>query len=482
MSVPVSGNQNFPNQPNIHQNQKVQAPITSKDAGIKKIGEGHLTENRDEIQLNFSTKKAAPIQNKPNQSDTQVKVGDIISKEKASKIWDAEFNGEFKQGEIILVSQSDGNYQCVRYMGYDKKKDIYLYFNGNGEVKISKKPIFHKLKAPSPTVILGKTAYKIKDKIEGDPTPLQRSRSNAVDINDPTKNKNQQSVLFQKSHLNNPSVSQSGKPASIPKTNVGTLKTLFEELIQKSKQCANYIQHDITKDGAFINFKRDVQVGIDSQEKKLIFIKIPSGRYAKIQDPALRNDQLSFQISHALGLNVVPTTKVVSVHDLLPPEEVAYYNSNCVIQNAVSTHNDQFHLKPDMNSKEFKNLNLPQVHKAIIFNMLLGRHDGRAVNTVIDEQMRVMEIDNEYIGLRTTDSWLLDNFKDTTLSPDFVKSFLKFEKKILLDVLADMASQGLDISEDAQKNIIYNFEKIQNFFMANQNKEIRVSDLIAINK
>lgn len=281
---------------------------------------------------------------------------------------------------------------------------------------------------------------------------------------------------------NDSSVNQDEMPPCIP-TNVDSLKPIFEELIQKAKRCVSFHEPKVEGNPAFNNFTRFVQVGIDGNSKALIFIKIPWGRYSAIQKNALKREQLSFQISHALGLDVVPTTKVIPIEHIgKNPFSLLSSNSNCIVQNAVSTSQTQFHLKSDINSQELNNLNLFHIHKAIIFNMLLGRHDGRAVNSVIDSQMRVMEIDNEFVGLRTTDSWLLETFKETALSTDFVKSFIKFEKKIIFSVLENMTSQGLAIDNDTKSNIIYNFDKIQSFFIENQNKKIRVSDLIAINK
>lgn len=254
---------------------------------------------------------------------------------------------------------------------------------------------------------------------------------------------------------------------------------LFEDLVQKTKQCIYFTEPVIQGDPNFNKYSRKIFVGKDKNKQQLIFFKAPYSKNYDDQTYCLKFDQLSFQISQALKLNVVPTTKVIAIKDVFS-YEVNLRSPKAVVQSAVATCPTQFHLNENDREK-LMDLDLNQVHKAIIFNMIAGRGDCRRSNSVIDENMRILEIDNEHIGYRSTSTWLLDAFKETTLDKSFVDSFLLFDKKIILDVFTDMSNQGFVIEKEVAANIVYNFEKIHRFFLDNREEKIQISQLKNIN-
>lgn len=259
------------------------------------------------------------------------------------------------------------------------------------------------------------------------------------------------------------------------------VEPIFRELLQKVEKVVTTKDPKMQGDSAFNNFKRFVFMGCDEAGQSLVFVKIPSGKYIKIQRNALKNEQLAFLVSHHLGLGVVPTTKVINTE--LLTIEVVFRHTDCIVQEAVSVASDQIHLEGVMPDDFLQKVELTHAHKAILFNLILGRHDGRACNSVLDKQNRFIEVDNEYIGLETTDSWLLNEFKHTALSPDLIEYVIALDDSIIPKIFQELQSQDSFAFEDSVKtNILSNFRKIKQFLATNRHHQILISDLMEINK
>ena len=240
------------------------------------------------------------------------------------------------------------------------------------------------------------------------------------------------------------------------------------------------------QNSAFNNFVRIVFIGQDADERDLLFVKIPSGRYKEVQMQSAKNEDLSFRIAHALNLDVVPPTRTLGRAEIeLCAPYVAKFPLHvdcCVIQAPVNLAAEQYHLEIPLESSKLKALDVNQVHKAILLNIILGRHDGRACNTVIDAQNRVMEVDNERIGLRTTDTWLIDSFEHTTLSPELVDSILKLDETLIHAVFDRLENKkDLKFIPATKANIAQN-NKLKAFLEENRGQEIKVAQLKKINK
>ncbi len=271
-------------------------------------------------------------------------------------------------------------------------------------------------------------------------------------------------------------------------------------LIQQMGKIHSLKTPTVQGDSAFNNFKRQVLMGKDENEKPIVFLKAPSGKYAKVQTNAMKNEELAFLISERLSLNVVPLTKLIAVEEIPANSKLKRLLANrtlmgeqIIVQEAVTVAKHQPHLEKVVDYAELKKLDLNQIHQLIIFNLLLGRHDGRPVNTVLDDQGNLIEVDNEFIGLQTTDSWLLEQkiFHETVLSEELIQDFLKQDRDTLIQIFNEMNQKGHRFDEvlkrglpgtTIQNNILCNFDKLRAFFLQPKNKPITVADLVELNK
>lgn len=85
-------------------------------------------------------------------------------------------------------------------------------------------------------------------------------------------------------------------------------------------------------------------------------------------------------------------------------------------------------------------LNMDSVYQAILFNMIVGRHDAGLQNSVIvdgcDEvQAWLMDIDNEYIGYDRTDYWLIPLFMNCIIPRTVIDKLLKCNLQPLVDTI-----------------------------------------------
>jgi hypothetical protein len=241
----------------------------------------------------------------------------------------------------------------------------------------------------------------------------------------------------------------------------------------------------------FNNYARLVYCG-KSEDQAVVFIKAPTYGYkGKIQTDAIKNEELAYLISHHFKFDVVPLTKIFTMKELiskgvssrLDPINAALSKTEFILQEAVVLAEKQVHLQGvDASPDDLKQFELAHVHKAILFNMVIGKRDGRPCNTVLDNQGRGMEVDNEYLGLQAADTWLLDAFNHTTLSHELVQQFMNYEASLLEDIFKSLESQGQTFAPAVKANMISNFNKIKKLFMEKNGAPVKVQDLIAINR
>lgn len=261
---------------------------------------------------------------------------------------------------------------------------------------------------------------------------------------------------------------------------------------------------------------REIVLGKSRDGKEQILIKSPpSSKRFFIRSRLAKQEQLAYLISERLGLKVVPAAVAIdgfkeeidkiseTVRKHLHPRS-GNDDRYCgvVIQKKINTHFILEHL--EKGGTPFRIIswflswfpswfplgwNQKQLSKAILFNIVAGRTDGRGDNSVIDTYGKVMEIDNEYIGSDKADSWLFSAFPDHILSKEVIDAFLETDSSIIEDIFKDFDRRypklpfwnGLDqkfnIKDESRTNILNNFQRLQTFLQDNKDSVVRVRDL-----
>jgi len=298
-------------------------------------------------------------------------------------------------------------------------------------------------------------------------------------------------------------------------------------LIEMCKQTVSRERYDISVYCKEFRSEREIDLCETKSEKKY-FLKSNQGKQSPIRDRFILKDLLAFLISSRLGFDVVPTTLVVGSHDPAPawdlnkPEikkkidsllGIEIYNATA-IQLAIQPL-DRFQPHPLNSDPHLRDIKLKEslvkwmresssntnLTNALLFNMVTGRLDGEPRNSVIragndKEKARLYEVDNEMIGYRTTDSWLMWLLQDVELprSPLEACSEIKFE--ILDSVFQDMKGFGtitdwntetyMDDKDYYEENIKSNFKDLQSalkIVLENQKGAVPTMELLkAFNK
>jgi len=288
-----------------------------------------------------------------------------------------------------------------------------------------------------------------------------------------------------------------------------------KSLIEKLNGLTTFSQFNNPYPVQGIEFREIVLGKTEGGEEQILIKKPPLSKNFFIRSRLAKQEQLAFLISERLGLNVVPPA--VAIEGFSPEidkisETVRKHlvTGSCdnryqgiIIQKKIDPHGILERL--DKEGVLFRviswslswfqsfcsslSLNQMQISKAIIFNIVAGRTDGRADNTVIDSNGKIIEIDNEYIGSKKSQSWLFTAFSDHVLSKEVVKAFLESDSSIIEDIFEDFDRRYPKLpfwnpvdrkfnSEDQSKtNILNNFQRLQTFFKENQNTIVRVRDL-----
>ncbi len=244
---------------------------------------------------------------------------------------------------------------------------------------------------------------------------------------------------------------------------------------------------------------REIIMGSTPNQENAIFIKFPMGKHIFVRQKRAKNEQLAFLISHRLALNVVPITMALEGYEQLitslvpqsiserlkqgmsPLNPLENNYAGVVIQEGLLLHKNQLHVKKNpLMSFETFGLDMDQVHRAVLFNLIVGRMDADRHNTIIDSSKKIMEHDNEKLGAKHSDSWLLNTFAETIISRKVLDDFLNHDVSLIKEVFQEM--KQFDFEPTLEPLIIENFEKIHQFLSADSKNEIKVCDLVQILK
>ncbi len=270
----------------------------------------------------------------------------------------------------------------------------------------------------------------------------------------------------------------------------------FKQLLQETQNLVGFKNFNPTHqnyEDELRNCTRDIIMGSTPTRENAVFIKSPIGKHVFVRQKRAKNEQLAFLISQWLSLNVVPATMALegyeqSMKELLPQSvfnELRQGNNlkwertfdGVVIQEGLFLHKNQIHVEknPSMSFEEF-GLDMDQVHRAVLFNLIVGRFDAGKQNTVIDSSKRIMEYDNEKLGYKEKDSWLFVTFADTIISKKVIEDILTKDVSIIKKVFKELSQ--FEFETTLELLIAENFEIIKRFLITNKTKEVKVCDLV----
>ena len=255
----------------------------------------------------------------------------------------------------------------------------------------------------------------------------------------------------------------------------------FSGLLQKAQNLVHFEN---------IGFRNGVNsrmfcIGSDAHGQNKLFIKSPMGKHIFTRQLRAKNEQLAFLISRRLQLGVVPPTIALEgyqdkIEAVLPKSMIKYAKVGCDPQ----THKNSYAgvvlqegvlLEKNQDNFDKTTLELDQVQKAIIFNLITGRIDAGRNNTVIAQCGKLMELDNEKLGQMSSDSWLLSEFAETTFSTKVISSFLSKPTDTVRGIFEEMEIFNFD--QSTKTNITRNFDKIREFFSLYRGSQVKVKDL-----
>jgi hypothetical protein len=90
---------------------------------------------------------------------------------------------------------------------------------------------------------------------------------------------------------------------------------------------------------------------------------------------------------------------------------------------------------------------------------------------------KIMELDNEKLGLPMTDSWLLSEFSEMTFDPAVIDDFLSKPIHAVRNVFEEMNAFNFD--QSTKSTISQNFDKIREFLTLHNGDQVKVKDLAA---
>ncbi len=297
-----------------------------------------------------------------------------------------------------------------------------------------------------------------------------------------------------------------------PYYNYGSLRAItsheidgvFVDLVNKLNNLSSV--NEVVRSGGS---SRHVQVGtVLSRKKEQIFIKCPHPENHILNAHLAQLDQIAFLISNRLNLNVVPVTIAIEgykdlINQILEDDDDRRYfisqngYEGVSVQEGVEAHQDQLHLdkammenSPAAETDLLAKLDADQLCNAIFFNIITGRRDAREENSLIDRCNRIVEFDNEFIGLEKTDSWLLDFFPNFILPQKPIANLLSKDISIIDGVFKDMSHFPSctiwDRKEKCyvpfnpkkiQETIFANFKMLRDFLSNHSEKVIKLRDL-----
>jgi len=196
-------------------------------------------------------------------------------------------------------------------------------------------------------------------------------------------------------------------------------------------------------------------------------------------------EEMAYDISEILELNVVPTTVVCNVNDLLfnckiigPIDNLIIgYSKNIVIQelgeriNTMSMSNDDefIELPPYKKSLEF---DLVAIQKVLMFDIIIGKRSLERMDIILRKNGIIYEVNNYYIGNKSTDSWILssEQFEDIKINQEIKRNLILLREKLIVFLKKYKISNEL---KAIKNNIMNNYNRLINRLVSMEVVKIR---------
>lgn len=214
------------------------------------------------------------------------------------------------------------------------------------------------------------------------------------------------------------------------------------------------------------SYHRQILALGDQNNRPLLYLKQPNFYLGITANENINStlDELAYLLSHSLSFNIVPKTLLMNKDEELLPSLKKWESTlftgeikNAILQEAIEPAKEQ----------NFANADQIMLQKAILFNLIIGRHDGRRDNSLLDENGQVWEIDNEDCGNRTVSSWLFQEFGDLVISPEVISTFSKLNESDIEKAFKKFEKFHKDkVDPVIRQNIILNFQSLKQFFSA----------------
>lgn len=136
-------------------------------------------------------------------------------------------------------------------------------------------------------------------------------------------------------------------------------------------------------------------------------VKVPRSAYCQ----RLQNEYISYKIGKLINLKVVP--KAILIHHKWEKTKSLEKNYPC-LKESLEKKWGQYQLLILQERLPFpalinKKIDIESAHRALFFNMITGRDDSKALNSMLDNHNRVWEVDNDamyYKWTKVKDHWL----------------------------------------------------------------------------
>lgn len=156
-------------------------------------------------------------------------------------------------------------------------------------------------------------------------------------------------------------------------------------------------------------------------------------------------EELAYLISEKLEFHVVPpTTCIQDTNQRL-----------VVLQKAIHPASTQHHHA----GNNLNMINMKSMSRCLLFNLVVGRHDGSKENTVEDQDSHLYEVDNERIGYAKCSSWIFDSFGDQVIDPSAIDNLMRFSERDLEEVFTNFRQKHP--KGTIPKNIKLNLQKVK---------------------
>jgi len=257
------------------------------------------------------------------------------------------------------------------------------------------------------------------------------------------------------------------------------IKSIKEKLVEKKL--------DLLMKISKINDLKPIKINGNYDHNILVYNNENSTIFLKSQKNNAILEELAYDISQVIGLDVVPTTVVCNTKDLLFDSKLIVkinaliigYSKNIVIQgvniNSIDESKNEEKCIEYSHYKKVKELDMISAQKALLFNIIIGRKISHKVDSIVDIKNNIYEIDNYDIGNKNTNTWLfgLEQLENLEIDQKIKNDIIFSEKKLrfILDEYKFKHKYNIDII-----NIKNNYKKLKEILISK--KTVKIKDLL----